>query len=153
VLTEDSRSRLAIGNGLLWIRKYGRRVSLQPQPLKILTMLLERPGQLVTRDELQDRLWPNVEFLDFNHGLNRSLNKLRQALADSADSPRYIETLPSRGYRFIAPVSYSRGRLEPITEGGSEKASDSLSEKALEDTEQPNRQVASQRFSAQQYSA
>ena len=69
-------------------------------------MLLDRPGELVTRDELRNRLWPSDTFVDFNHGLNAAVNKLREALSDSADSPRYIETLPRRGYRFIAAVEW-----------------------------------------------
>ncbi len=75
----------------------------------ILTMLLERPGQLVTREELRLRLWPADTFVDFDHGLNNAINRLREALGDSADSPRFIETLPRRGYRFIAPVEGTVG--------------------------------------------
>lgn len=86
------------------LRKHGHRIRIQQQPLRVLALLLERPGHLLTRDELGSRLWPNGLYVDFEHGLNRSVNKLRRALLDSADSPRYIETLPSLGYRFIAPV-------------------------------------------------
>lgn len=77
---------------------------LPEQPFQILAMLLERPGQLVTREELTNRLWPSNTFVDFDHSLNRAVNRLREALGDSAERPRYIETLPRRGYRFIAPV-------------------------------------------------
>lgn len=86
------------------LRKHGRRIRIQQQPLRVLALLLERPGHLVTRDELRSQLWPNGLYVDFEHGLNRSVNKLRGALLDSAESPRYIETLTSLGYRFIAPV-------------------------------------------------
>ena len=71
-------------------------------------LLLERPGDLVTRDELRQRLWPNGTFVDFEHGLNAVINRLRETLGDSADSPRFIQTVPRRGYRFIAPVDGAR---------------------------------------------
>ncbi len=86
------------------LRKHGLKVRLQDQPLQILTMLLERPGEVVTREEIQKKLWPADTFVDFDHSLNTAIKKLRQALGDEADTPRYIETLPRRGYRFIAPV-------------------------------------------------
>jgi Tol biopolymer transport system component/DNA-binding winged helix-turn-helix (wHTH) protein len=86
----------------LW--KHGTRVKLIGQPFEILAVLVKRPGQLVTRDELRAQLWPGDTFVDFNHGLNAAVNKLRDALCDSADDPKYIETLPRRGYRFIAEV-------------------------------------------------
>lgn len=86
------------------LSKNRRRIRIQRQPLKILALLLERPGQMVTREELRMLLWPDGLYVDFEHGLNRSVNKLRRALLDSANSPRYIETLHSLGYRFIAPV-------------------------------------------------
>jgi Tol biopolymer transport system component/DNA-binding winged helix-turn-helix (wHTH) protein len=86
------------------LRKAGARVSLQEQGLQVLMLLLERPGDLVTRDELRQRLWPTGTFGDFDHGLNAVINRLRDTLGDSADSPRFIETLPRRGYRFIAPI-------------------------------------------------
>lgn len=86
----------------LW--KHGIRVKLVGQPFEILAALLKRPGQLVTREELRAELWPGDTFVDFNHGLNAAVNKLRDALCDSADNPQYIETLPRRGYRFIGAV-------------------------------------------------
>ena len=86
------------------LRKSGVRVSLQDQPLKLLESLLERPGELVTRDALRRRLWPGDTFVDFEQGLNAAVKRLREALGDSADSPRFVETLPRKGYRFIAPV-------------------------------------------------
>jgi Tol biopolymer transport system component/DNA-binding winged helix-turn-helix (wHTH) protein len=86
------------------LRKAGVRINLQEQALQVLTLLLERPGDLVTRDELRQRLWPAGTFGDFDHGLNAVINRLRDTLGDSADSPRFIETLPRRGYRFVAPI-------------------------------------------------
>jgi Tol biopolymer transport system component/DNA-binding winged helix-turn-helix (wHTH) protein len=86
------------------LRKSGSRVPLQDQPLKLLECLLEQPGELVTRDELRSRLWPGDTFVDFEQGVNAAVKRLREALADSADTPRFIQTLPRRGYRFIAPV-------------------------------------------------
>ncbi len=86
----------------LW--KYGRRLKIGGQPFGILAMLLERPGQLVTREELRAKLWSADTFVDFNQGLNAAVNKLRDCLTDSADDPKYIETLPRRGYRFIGEV-------------------------------------------------
>ncbi|HSA93477.1 MAG TPA: winged helix-turn-helix domain-containing protein, partial [Terriglobales bacterium] len=86
------------------LRKNGAKVKLQEQPFQILTMLLERPGEVVTREELRKRLWPADTFVDFDHSLNTAVKKLREALGDDADNPRFVETLPRRGYRFIAPV-------------------------------------------------
>jgi len=86
------------------LRKSGIRLRLQEQPFRVLAMLLERPGQLVTRDELRGRIWPDAVFVDFEHGLHKAVNKLRVALGEAADSPRFVETLARRGYRFIAPV-------------------------------------------------
>ncbi|ABF43234.1 transcriptional regulatory protein-like protein [Candidatus Koribacter versatilis Ellin345] len=94
----------------LW--KFGTRVKLVGQPFDILELLISRPGELVTRDELRERLWPKETFVDFNHGLNAAVNKLRDVLCDSADDPKFIETLPRRGYRFISKVE--RGVEEPI---------------------------------------
>jgi TolB-like protein/DNA-binding winged helix-turn-helix (wHTH) protein/Tfp pilus assembly protein PilF len=86
------------------LRKHGVKIRLQEKPLRILELLLQDPGQPVTREELRARLWPSNVFVDFDHNLNSAVNKLRDALGDSASSPRFVETLP-RGYRFIAPVS------------------------------------------------
>jgi TolB-like protein/DNA-binding winged helix-turn-helix (wHTH) protein/Tfp pilus assembly protein PilF len=86
------------------LRKHGVKLKLVGQPLEILAMLLERPGQLVTREELRARLWPTDTFVDFDHGLNAAVNKLRDALSDSAEKPNYVETLPRRGYRFISAL-------------------------------------------------
>src|SRR6266404_6098239 len=84
--------------------RQGAKVNLQDQPFQVLMLLLERPGEVVTREELSKRLWPEDIFVDFDRGLNKAVNKLRVALRDDAEKPRYIETLPQRGYRFIAPV-------------------------------------------------
>ncbi len=87
------------------LRKQGVRIKLQEQPFQILAMLLERPGQVVTREELRGRLWPSDTFVDFDHSLNKAINKLREALGDSADTPHFIETLAKRGYRFLHIVA------------------------------------------------
>ena len=86
------------------LRKRGSRLRLQDQPFQVLAMLLAKPGELVTREELQQKLWPQDTFVDFDHGLNTAINKIREALGDTASDPQYVETLPKRGYRFIAPV-------------------------------------------------
>ncbi|MCH7985448.1 MAG: winged helix-turn-helix domain-containing protein [Acidobacteria bacterium] len=86
------------------LRKQGLKIKLQGQAIQILGLLLERPGELVTREELREKLWPADTFVDFEHGLNAAVKKLRAALGDSADNPRFVETLPRRGYRFIPPV-------------------------------------------------
>ena len=86
------------------LRKHGLRIRLQEQPFQLLAMLLERAGQVVTREELQQKLWPADTFVDFDHGLNKAVNKIRDALGDSAESPRFVETVARRGYRFLAEV-------------------------------------------------
>lgn len=87
------------------LRKHGVRLKLSGQPLQILSLLLQKPGEVVTREELRGALWPGDTFVDFEHSLNAAVNKLREALGDSAENPRYVETLPRRGYRFIAPLN------------------------------------------------
>jgi len=94
------------------LRKSGARIKLQEQPFQILAMLLEKPGDMVTREELRQKLWPADTFVDFDNGLNTAIKKLRDTLGDSADSPRFIETLPKRGYRFIYPVNGARAPAE-----------------------------------------
>ena len=91
------------------VRKSGIRIKLQDQPFKVLQVLLERPGHLVTREELQSRIWPDENFGDFDHAVNVAVGKLRTALGDSADNPIFIETIPRRGYRFVATLE----SLEP----------------------------------------
>jgi DNA-binding winged helix-turn-helix (wHTH) protein len=83
--------------------KSGRKIRLQEQPFRILAILLEKPGQVVTREELREQLWPADTFVDFDHSLNTAVKKLRQALNDEAEKPRFVETLPKRGYRYIGP--------------------------------------------------
>src|SRR5271167_2481982 len=86
------------------VRKHGQKVRLAGRPFQILALLLEQPGELLTRKELQERLWSADTFVDFEHGVNAAIQTLRRALCDSHKKPRFIETLPRRGYRFIAAV-------------------------------------------------
>src|SRR5713101_2682835 len=97
------------------LRKHGIKLRLQGKPLQVLQALVERPGEVVTREELQRRLWPSNVFVDFENGLNTAANRLRITLGDSAESPRYIETLARTGYRFIAPLEIVEPR-RPIAE-------------------------------------
>jgi TolB-like protein/DNA-binding winged helix-turn-helix (wHTH) protein len=90
--------------------KNGRKIRLQGQPLQVLALLIENPGEVVTREHLRQELWPKDTFVDFDHGLNSAINRLREALNDSAEEPRFIETLPRRGYRFIAKVQIDAKR-------------------------------------------
>jgi cholera toxin transcriptional activator len=87
------------------LRKGGVRIKLNSQPFQVLLLLLEKPSELVTRDEMRRRLWGQDTFVDFDHGLNTAVNRIRDALNDSASVPRFVETIPGKGYRFIAPVS------------------------------------------------
>jgi len=96
------------------VYKSGSRVKLQEQPFKVLQVLLERPGALVTREELRSRIWPDESFGDFDHAVNVAVGKLRTALGDSADNPAFIETIPRRGYRFVAPLEGSLVVMEPV---------------------------------------
>lgn len=102
------------------LRKNGMRIRCQEQPLQVLAALLERPGELLTREELRVRVWPEDTFVDFDHALNTAVKKIRLALNDEADSPRYLETVPRRGYRFIAPV-----QTEMVSERAPESTLDS----------------------------
>jgi cholera toxin transcriptional activator len=94
------------------LRKRGVRVRLQAQPFQVLAALLEQPGTVVTREELRRRLWPENTFVDFEHGLNAAVTRLRQALSDSAEQPRYIEPLAKRGYRFSANTEEQTAGIE-----------------------------------------
>jgi DNA-binding winged helix-turn-helix (wHTH) protein len=89
------------------LRRNGLKVRLQEQPFQILRMLLERPGDVVLREELQRQLWQSDTVVEFDHSINAAVKRLRQALGEDADAPRYVETLPRRGYRFIAPLNDS----------------------------------------------
>jgi DNA-binding winged helix-turn-helix (wHTH) protein len=93
--------------------KAGHKIRLQDQPFHVLAMLLERPGKVVAREELQKRLWPADTFVDFDHSLNTAIKKLRQALSDDRKNPRFIETLPKRGYRFIGTVKQAESKPAP----------------------------------------
>src|SRR5215475_11764995 len=95
--------------------KDGRKVKLQEQPFRVLFLLLQRRGEVVTRDELRQDLWPADTFVDFDHGLNSAVARLREALRDSAEKPRFIETVAKRGYRFIAPIQQN-GEVKPAAE-------------------------------------
>jgi DNA-binding winged helix-turn-helix (wHTH) protein/tetratricopeptide (TPR) repeat protein len=104
------------------LHKQGLRIKLQEQPFHVLTVLLQRPGEVVTREELRNQNWPADTFVDFDNSLNTAINKLREALGDSADSPRFIETLPRRGYRFLAPVTRGDGTARAPDLNGSATA-------------------------------
>ncbi|MGH9615077.1 MAG: winged helix-turn-helix domain-containing protein [Bryobacteraceae bacterium] len=93
------------------LRKNGIRLHLQPQPFQILSMLLRSPGQVVTREDMREAVWPAASFGDFDHAVNKALNKIRTALGDVSEPPRYIETIPRRGYRFIADVQMPEPRM------------------------------------------
>ncbi|MGH9741628.1 MAG: winged helix-turn-helix domain-containing protein [Candidatus Acidiferrum sp.] len=108
--------------------KAGRKIKLQAQPFQILTMLLERPGEVVTREELQKKLWPADTFVDFDHSVNTAIKKLRQALGDDNKKPKFVETLPKRGYRFITAVKAPPAPREPTRV--EERASDSQGKSA-----------------------
>ncbi len=95
------------------LRKSGARIKLEGQPFHILALLLERPGEVITREELQQKLWPADTFVDFEHSINTAVKRLREVLGDSADAPRFIETLPRHGYRFIYPIDGARAEVVP----------------------------------------
>jgi DNA-binding winged helix-turn-helix (wHTH) protein len=97
------------------LRRGGLKIKIHDQPFQVLAALLERPGEIVTREELHQRLWPADTFVDFDHGLNTAVNKVREVPGDSSDSPLFIETVPRRGYRFLGP-------LESLTEGAASQA-------------------------------
>src|SRR5215472_9745026 len=107
--TSEPRSVIRFGTFEVDLRggelyKQGLKIKLQQQPFQVLTLLLQRAGEVVTREELKQAIWPAETFVDFDVGLDATIYKLRQALGDTAENPRYIETLPRRGYRFLAPV-------------------------------------------------
>src|SRR5205085_2025432 len=102
------------------LRKQGVRIKLQEQPFQALVALIERPGEVLTREELQKRLWPADTTVDFDRGLNKAIARVRDALGDDADNPRFIETLPSRGYRFLSQAGPA---FSPVTEIRSSPAS------------------------------
>jgi DNA-binding winged helix-turn-helix (wHTH) protein/tetratricopeptide (TPR) repeat protein len=110
--------------GAVEVHKEGRRIPLQDQPFRVLAVLLEHPGEVITREELHSRLWPTDTFVGFDEGINTAIRKLRVAFGDSADSPRFIETIPRRGYRFIAPVQVAIAEPAPLSEKTSGLSSD-----------------------------
>ena len=119
------------------LRRNGTIVKLREQPTRILVLLLEHAGQMVTREQLRQHLWPSDTFVDFDHSLNAAVMKLREALGDSADKPLYIETIPRKGYRFVAPVSnptYTQN-------GGASSQSTAGSELAASNTREPSNGV------------
>lgn len=126
------------------LRKSGMRLRLAQQPVQLLAMLLERTGEVVTREELRQRLWPQDVFLDFDHGLNKCVQKLRDALGDSAESPRYIETIPRVGYRFIAPVHGGARTVTIETDG---QAAENGNDAAAADEQTPVSEISDKRHS------
>src|SRR5579859_5929943 len=107
------------------LRKNGNRLKLQLQPFQVLVALLERPKEVVTREELRQRLWPQDTFVDFDHGLNTAMVKLRDVLGDSASKPKFIETIAKRGYRFLGTaeaISDQSAKTEPIAPTPAETA-------------------------------
>src|SRR5438034_1878243 len=96
------------------LRKQGVKIKLQEQPFHLLQMLLEHPGEIVTREELRGRIWPADTFVDFDQGLNNAIKRLREALGESAGTPRFVETIPRRGYRFIGSVGSTQARIESL---------------------------------------
>ena len=120
-----------LGTGEL--RKHGLRIRLQRQPFDVLAMLIERAGQVVSREELQQKLWPDNTFVDFDHGLNKAINKIREALGDSADTPRFVETVARRGYRFLADVKVPVPVSAPVVAASPETTVDARLPRALPD--------------------
>src|SRR5579871_6457598 len=100
------------------LRRNGLKIKLQDQPLQVLVLLLKRPGEVVTREEVRNQLWPADTFVDFDHSLNAAIRRLRDALGDSAENPRFVETVSRRGYRFLAPVTKlgEQQELHPVPE-------------------------------------
>jgi Tol biopolymer transport system component/DNA-binding winged helix-turn-helix (wHTH) protein len=124
------------------LRTNGHRTILQEKPFQILVALLERPGEMVTREELIQRLWPVGTFVDFNLGLNKAVNRLREVLEDTADNPIFIETIPRRGYRFIAPVRVDLSLLEPVPSAEFEARAESAVGRTVESRVKPRRSAA-----------
>ncbi len=127
------------------IRKNSTGLKLQGQPIQILQILLERPGEVVTREELRQRLWSSDTFVDFDHSLNTAIKKLRQALGDDAETPQYIETIPKRGYRFVSEVTRegaganSASTSPPVVDKTVEKIAVTLADAALSASQKPRR--------------
>lgn len=116
------------------LRRQGLRVKLHAQPLQLLFLLLERPGEVLTREEIRRKLWPDGTFVDFEHGVNSAVNRIREALGDKASNPRFIETLARRGYRFVAPVErigFEKSSLAAAPEVEAPMASSSFMDRIL----------------------
>ena len=111
---------LDVESGELWGN--GTRVRLQIQSFELLKALLERPGQMVSREELRQRLWPGDTFVDFEHGLNAAVRRLREVLGDTADDPKFVETIPRRGYRLVAPIEVPAPAPTPESESAAPDA-------------------------------
>lgn len=109
------------------LRKNGVRVRLQEQPFQLLAFLLERPGELLTREDLRSKLWPGGTFVDFDHSLNTAVNKIREALGDSASTPAYVETVSRRGYRFIGTIDSQAAAVSPVLHPSSKGPEQKLS--------------------------
>jgi cholera toxin transcriptional activator len=112
-----------VDSGTGELRRNGLRVKLHSQPLQVLLMMLERPGEMLTREDICRELWPDGTFVDFEHGVNSAVNRLREALGDKASNPRFVETLARRGYRFLAPVE----RLAPDEDASTPTAAGRIS--------------------------
>jgi len=115
------------------LRKNGSLIRLQEQPFQVLTLLLERPGEMVTREDLRTKLWPADTFVDFDHSLNTAVNKLREALGDTASNPRFVQTVARRGYRFIAPVhdNGSSSAVAPSVPAATANATDKAADQPI----------------------
>src|SRR5271165_2150032 len=120
------------------LRKNGLKLKLHGQPFEVLAMLLEKPGEVMGREQLRERLWPTDTFVDFDHGVNTAINRLREALGDSADNPRFIETLPRRGYRFLASVD-SNTPSSPASQPATSMAPETLPVTAKENGGPPDK--------------
>jgi DNA-binding winged helix-turn-helix (wHTH) protein len=128
------------------LRRQGVRIKLNAQPFQILLMLLERPGELLTREEISRELWPDGTFVDYEHGVNSAVNRIREALGDAAGNPRFVETLPRRGYRFVASVeriTRDEGPPAPTPETTSEAPSEPIPKPAEPETGLLSRILAS----------
>jgi DNA-binding winged helix-turn-helix (wHTH) protein len=106
------------------LRKHGVKIRLQEQPFRVLLMLLERPGEVVLREEIRKKLWPNDTIVEFAPSINAAIQRLRDALGDSADQPRYVETVARRGYRFIGELTHEEPVLEPHKPPAEERVAD-----------------------------
>src|SRR5213082_2138531 len=128
------------------LRKNGIRLRLSGQPFQVLSVLVEHPGEVVTREELHSRLWPADTFVDFDHGLNNAVARIREVLDDSSESPRYVETVPRRGYRFIAPLAELRPAIS--TPSAQESTVNPADQATPPKDSEPARLAAKKKFSA-----